>query len=265
MATSLATSGATVDPHRRVMQRATSLFRALEADWLVVGFGDRAAGRLARWAADDPTLEGFGSPAQLVARCHSRIDPGWSNRALQALLRVGAADPLAARTVLQALIPALAGLARRAKTAAALCNSEGEHWDQEVVAIAWEQIVSLSADPPPWPAMAIVNLTWSRLRTVIDRQRRQMGRDVPLDDHPIEHTVEARSAAERLVLILGEAVRRGAMDRDSAAVILCTRVLGFSPAEAARAAGRTPASIYKQRERAERSLVVFGDSLSAAS
>ena len=244
------------------MDRAGSLFRALEAEWRLDGFGRRAGEHVAGWARREPVLAGFGSPGEVVARCNARTDPEWSSAALAALLRLSASDPLAGRTVLQAVLPGLAGVVRRAR-AASLSDPDG--WEHEVVAIAWEQIRALSADPPEWPAMAIVNLTWRRVRTAIDRRRRYRTATAPLEDSPAPAGSGTRSTGEQLLLILGEAVRRGTITRDGAQVIARTRVLGFTPAETATAAGRTAPCVYKLRERAERALVDSGGWVPAAS
>jgi len=245
------------------MDHAPNLFRALEAEWVVLGENNRARARLAAWATREPVLRGFGSPAEVVVFCNARRDVGSANDVLGALLRVAGSDPLGARAVLQAVLPALAGLARRARAATVSEPGDSELWDQEVVALAWEQITALADSPPRWPAMAIVNLTWTRLRTAIDRHRRNLWCCATVPDEPVHGDV--RSTADQLADVLVEAVRRGTISRDAAAVVLRTRVLGFSPAETARATGRSPAWVYKQRERAERSLATVGEWLRFAS
>jgi DNA-directed RNA polymerase specialized sigma24 family protein len=245
------------------MDDGGGVFRALDAEWRRVGTGRAAAARLEEWARREPVLGGFVLPSELVARCHSRDDQCFANAVLRALLRLGASDGLAARTVLQAVLPGLVGVARRAR-AASPCSRACR--DQEVVATAWEQITALSASPPAWPAMAIVGATWSRLRTQLGRERRWRDGTEPMGDREEPPAVLAGpSSGEVLLGVLAESVRRGAINRDASQVIARTRVLGSSPEDVARASGRTVAAVYKLRQRAELSLVSLGEELSDAS
>ena len=247
------------------MERAHGLFRDLESEWRVVGSNADAVAQLSLWAKGDPVFDGFESPCEVVAGCQARGDSASANEVLRALLRAGAWDRLAARAVLQALLPALAGVTRRARAATASAGGDAASWDQEVVAIAWEQIVALTTNPPAWPSTKVADLTWTRVRTLINRQRRQAAASAPLDEARQASASPARSVSEQLAVVLGEAVRQGTIDRVAAGVVWRTRVLGFSPADTARAVGRTPAWVYKQRERAERLLVNRGVRLPAAS
>src|SRR5436309_2500080 len=95
------------------MECRSTVLRALEAEWLMTGSAPAAADRLTVWARSEPELDGFGSPVDVVARCHVRGDSEGSNALLRALLRVAPADPLAGRAVLQAVLPALAAVASR--------------------------------------------------------------------------------------------------------------------------------------------------------
>jgi len=69
-----------------------------------------------RWSGRQPDLARFASPAELVAAAHDRADAA-ARADLEGLTQEAATDPLAARTVLQALLPGLTRLARDNATA----------------------------------------------------------------------------------------------------------------------------------------------------
>ena len=100
------------------MEGRPNLFKALDTEWAIIGTGWRAEQRLADWKRQEPDLAGCHSPADVVARCQRRGDTEASNQLMSALLRLAAKDCSAARAVLQALLPALAGLVRRCRVGA---------------------------------------------------------------------------------------------------------------------------------------------------
>ena len=236
------------------MDGSPHLFKALDAEWAAVGVGRRAEQHLARWQRLEPDLADFRSPAEVVARCQVRGDTSLSNQLMSALLRSAATDRLAARSILQALLPALASLVRRPRVGGGAAWSNQVQLDQDAVAYAWEQIAEAAGEPPAWPAMTIVNATWDRLRTAVVQNQRRTAPLVGLGSARAVETLDEETPMEQLTLALGEAVMDGAIDNDSAGLILRTRVIGYSPAEEAAATGRHPKAVYKQRERAERAL-----------
>ncbi len=93
-----------------------TLFALLDADWATLAPTPLPA----RWR-DDPALAAHDTLADLVAVTERRADPAASDRILAALVRRAAddadaddvADDLAARTLLQMLLPGAKALARR--------------------------------------------------------------------------------------------------------------------------------------------------------
>jgi len=233
-----------------------NLFKALDAEWAIIGTGWRAEQRLVEWKRQEPDLAGCRSPADVVARCHRRGDTEGSNQLMSALLRLAATDHAAARAVLQALLPALAGLVRRCRVGAGAPWADQTQLDQDAIANAWERIMAAAGDPPPWPAMTIVNATWERLRTAVEQNQYRKAALVGLGAANALEVPDEESPIDRIVLALGDALAAGALDNDAAGLILRTRVFGLSPAEEAAASGRTPHAVYKNRERAERALAV---------
>src|SRR5687768_3400645 len=110
-----------------------SLFVALDAEWAAVGASPQARAAFGRWAMVEPALAGMASPAEAVRSCRD-VTPAAAAAVLGALLR-HAGEPLAARAVLQAVVPALRTLAaRRAGGSRGLTRQ------------AWEAVEDFDAD-----------------------------------------------------------------------------------------------------------------------
>ncbi len=153
------------------MWEGPNLFRALDDEWRDTGTNAAARSALRRWADADQTLAAVPDPATLVSRCHDR-DNRDRGGLLVAVIRHARTDRLAARTVLQAVLPGLAAVSRRARGFV----GPGRVWrrvdelDQHVVAVACERIHALAPAPPPWLAKALVDGTWQRVRWYAVRQ-----------------------------------------------------------------------------------------------
>src|SRR5207302_622537 len=144
----------------------------------------------------------------VVHHCHARKDAARTNDLLASLLRVAVDDPLAARVVLHTVLPALVAITHRVHYGPGTAFVDGEHLDQEVVGIAWEQIISFAGNPPRWPATAIADATAIRLRTLVRQHDRRVTPLVELDDDAATGLGE-RPACEQLVLELVNAVQHG--------------------------------------------------------
>jgi hypothetical protein len=230
-------------------------FRSLAREWAALGNTASARTALRRWAETEDVLAGFTSPTEVVASCQRRGDPRAANAVLGALLRL-ADDPLAARAVLQAVLPSLAARAwRRRWDGSSLWDDVGE-LDAEMVVVAMERIAELAGTSPEWPSQAIVEVAYARLRWAAQVARRRQVHTVPLDAvHDLaapDHGVEDDFAD-----VLLDAVAAGGLRRDDAAVIYATRVLGFTPAEVAERQRRDVRAVRTQRARAERTLVAI--------
>jgi hypothetical protein len=237
------------------------LFDALDADWSRVSATPIAIAAIHRWAEDEPALADLASPADAVRRCWSSRPPA-AAAVLGALLRQ-AGDPLAARAVLQAVVPALRNQAsRRVGGVRHLRTGQGwegsDDFDADVVAVALARIDALAGTSPPWPAQAICEATWACLRVSAARSVRQ---PAPSEIEGEAERIEAspsRTDAETLALVVTTAVTGRWLAADDAQVIYATRVLGHTPAELAAAQGRDVRALRAQRARAERRLVHVG-------
>lgn len=234
------------------------LFEALDAEWAVVGASAAARDAFGRWAVVEPALAGAG-------RGHALVPGGEARRAAAAVLGAmlrHAGEPLAARAVLQAVVPALRALAaRRAGSSRPLTRQTWEaadDFDADVVEVALRRIAALAGTSPTWPAQAICESTWMTLRAALVRSSR-WGTPTSLDENVAAVVAgPARSGPEALALAVVDAVRAQRLAVDDARVIYATRVLGHTPTELANAEGRKVRALRAQRVRAERRLVDAG-------
>ena len=234
-------------------------FRSLTAEWATLGRSPQARIALRRWSDAEPALAPFASPADAVAACQCRGDPRAANAVLGALLRK-ADDTLAARSVLQAVLPALAARAWRRRWDGMATSSEPALWDSvedldtEVLTFALERIAELAGTSPEWPAQAVVEVAWARFRWSAEVARRRRLDAVALDVIDGVATDSQPSAADELGELLLDSVRAGTVRRRDAALIFATRILGVTPAEVAEGQGRDVRAVRCQRARAERTL-----------
>jgi hypothetical protein len=253
-ATDLATSVATIRLDDPPMWDGPNLYRMLEVEWDQIARSSVARAACARWASDDAVLEGIASPAEVVACCQARVDGTDAAAVLAAVLRHAATDDWAARTVLQAVLPGLAALSRRARPLV----GPGRMWqdidevDQFLVTNAYEWITALASRPPRWPAQAVVTKTWQRLRDVADRECQRSIRQDSLSElgdlGEVPHTTAGAELAQTLV----EAVERGVLEQVEGWLVYASRVLG-EPIEAlATQLDRHPRSLWRRRRGAVR-------------
>lgn len=178
----------------------------LDAEWRRIASGLAAQRAVRRWGAAHPALRGTTDLNEVLER---RRDPCQGRQVLTALAALSRSDELAARTLLQALLP---GIVRLANTAGY------DHWgaSDEMVALAWERIRTYPTDRPG-------SVSGNVLLDVKKRYRRHRRIDAPrstaLPPSPVlppRDTDRIRSAEDE------------AIDRVSFAAFLATqqRVIG---------------------------------------
>jgi hypothetical protein len=234
-----------------------NLLRDLQDAWSRDGESPDAVTAMTRWAEHRPDLVAYATPAHLVRACHTRSD-STAKRLLDELTEEAAADPWAARTVLQALLPGLAGIARRHYDQ--LVGDGREPFadigdlDQFLVATAFERITEIAAEVPRFRVRSVLDSTWTRLRAHAAAHRRDWDTLVPLGE-ATDHTARPeRSAAEELAATLVDAVERRVLCPVDAGLVYATRVVGHTTADVAGTlAWRTP-SLVRRRHRVERLL-----------
>ena len=237
----------------------STLCRALRVEWEAEAVGATARAALGRWATNHPELAGYPCPLAVVDSCHGRVDDQRSQALLRAVLAEAAGDSWAARTFLQAVLPGLAGVARRASgfVRIGIWETPAE-LDQHVVVTAYERIHVLAPRPPLWPAAAVVDGTWQRVRAYGLCEAGRRRRRVAIDDVPAGRLASAqsgRSPAEELTSALVEGVRRGLVEPADAALVYSSRVRGRGVADLAPVLGRDLHWLFRRRGQVERLLV----------
>jgi hypothetical protein len=224
-------------------------FRTLDADWAALCHRHRRSSITDRWARREPVLAGAARLADVVP------PPGVDRRPLcQAVARLAAAgDDLAARALLQLLIPGLARLAARWRPRFGGMDAAGS----EVIARAGLYIARLPE------ADATVNVAGGVLRSIErdmhDELRRERRRGVQLTSLDATATTavarrhsapSAEDAAFTGPLVWGafrDAARRGTVSSSSAQVVLL-HAAGHSMPELARRSGTSSSSVYRLRD-----------------
>lgn len=230
-----------------------STIASLGREWQTLARSPALAEALRRWSRDDPALAAFDVVGDLVAYAHSRDrHPADVDAVLAALAKKATTDDMAARTLLQLLLPGLAALARRHRWL-----GDAEERDQAVVAVAYERIRTYPFDARPRRIAANVILdTAQRLLAERDRQRREPPPNE--GEQGLEALIaepgEAPSASEELLELLAWAHRRGHLTADAVRLIALTRVAGMTPAELVPQFGCDDYRVRRRRHRAERRL-----------
>ena len=213
----------------------------LQTDWDRISSSDEARRSLQQWSATYP---------ELVARdiqhlLEMRLNPSEAGGILRALAVLAPEDRLAARALLQAMLP---GLIKLAKTAG--------HGDQEsleeMVALAWERIRTYPTSRQGSVAGNV--LLDVRKRYWHDRKLQA----VIAGPQEIEHVAGASvPAAEELAvsrLEFAETLRVAGrvVSRPAVRLVVSTRVAGIPLAEIARQEGLSARALAMRRLRAER-------------
>lgn len=223
--------------------------------------GDRRTGRAsaARWAAAEPELGLWASPGEVAAGCRSATSSD-RDRLLSALVRVGAGDQLAQLTVVAGVADRLSGVVG-GWYRAGVPRSELSVMEADLVAECWVLVAGLAArvaDGSTLPDRLgawLVDEAREPVRVPRRRELRAVARRGPLIDcNSLASSGDPRTAADRLAVELGEAVRARRITRSAVRPVFLTRVAGYPVAEAARRLGWTPEVLRALRSRAERRL-----------
>lgn len=244
-----------------------NLFKALEEEWQATSRGPEAMAACAAWARSCPDLVGLASPAEVVVRCQQRGDQAGSAALLRAVLSQVGCGPWPTRTVLQAVLPGISSVSRRAR---ALIGPHApwqrpDELDQEAVTIAYERIGALAADPPEWPAMTIVDGTWQRLRRAAGTERRRSARRGRLgQEAPWARSVPSTTTAgEELADLLVDAVDLGILELVDARLVYASRIEDMPVEDLAARIGRNAWWAWRHRHHAEQKLAGAQPALTA--
>jgi len=233
----------------------TDLFRDMDHQWRHDGRSRAARAALTRWSGRQPDLGRFASPAELVAAAHDRTDAA-ARDDLEGLTHEAATDPLAARTVLQALVPGLTCLAHdnaRMVGDDTQPFASSEELDQFLACTAFQRITEVAAEADRFRLRIVLDSTWARLRSYARAHHRDQDRHLTFDDDVATDAPAppARTPAEELAMLLVDVVERGVLRDIDAGVVYTTRVAGHSPAEVAAVLRWNPTAVYQRRRRSE--------------
>jgi hypothetical protein len=137
------------------MSSQPGILQRLDLEWERVAQGPAARRALRRCTATAPELAAFGSLTALVEKVNERGHPEESDAVLLALLRVAPTDDLAARSVLQAMMPAVKNLTAKFTPCGAWSSEETA---AVVVAAMWERIRRYPVDRRPRKVSANLSL-----------------------------------------------------------------------------------------------------------
>jgi hypothetical protein len=237
------------------MPTSTSPVTALNLEWLATGTSRSARAALAQWAAADPMVfAGLDSPADVVTCCHGTDDSDRGRRVLRAVLARADADQIAARTVLQVVMPGLVQTAAdffriHPGRCQVLWRGELDELLREVVSLAAERIGVAASSPPEWPAQQIIDQVRRRLRMQFDRHDRDSCRTGPLAAECDREAGPTRTAADLIGSTICAAVEAGVISARHATVLYGLEVLGFSHNELAERMGSTALATRQVRHR----------------
>lgn len=222
----------------------------LDREWHRLAHSPLLRARLRSWAQREPALGVFAGPAGLIrflrepGRFHDK------DAALSALLRLAPTDPLAARVVLEALMP---GLKRIARQLILDSRDRDELW-QLLLASACEQIDSYPLARRP--ARIAANLLYETRRAALSelRRNRQPHPDITVELADVAAATDVDGDVEAL---LDLAVAASAISQAEAELILETRIDRVALVTVAARRSASYDALRVQRRRAERRLLVF--------
>jgi DNA-directed RNA polymerase specialized sigma24 family protein len=227
-----------------------TIFDHLDAEWPHISRTRAARDALRSWAMEDEALAGYTDLGALAA-AHATAGPGDADRTLAGLARRAPTDRLAARVVLQLLLPGCRALTRVVPYAGA----EPEERAAAVVAAAFGRIRTYPIERRP--ARIALNVMLDTRKTLSARRSQVV--EVPMSAGDLREldSVDPQlpSAAQELLDLLIEAVELGRLDHSAARLIALTRICDRSCRDIAEQHGTHPGSIRRRRHAAERSLI----------
>lgn len=220
---------------------------ALDREWAELDRSPATPVAMARWRRLEPALAGLPTLASIL---QGRTDPAAAPGILRALAALAVDDALAARTLLQALVP---GLVRMASTS---CSDDPDALD-ELVSLAWERIRTY----PPSRAGSVAG---NVLLDVRKRYRRERSVEAPPGNGDVNLGTRSVPSAEEVVCDkcgilddLAAAERQGVINRTALTLIVRTRLEEVPLELAAAEQETTSAQANCIRWRAERRLRPF--------
>jgi hypothetical protein len=221
---------------------------SLDQDWERLLRGP-LPGRLRAWADHEPALAPFAAdPVRLIAFLRGSAPAAAKDELLVALVRIAADEALAARVVLEAIVPGMVRLAERIIFDA---RDRDELWAL-LLGHAWQLIRRYPLARRPSRVAANLLLEVRRAALSDFTRDRRGRRELTEQDCSL-----ATSSSGDVDALLGRAVTAGAVSAEDAELVLKTRIDGISLARLAAESGIAYHTLNVRRLRAERRLLVF--------
>ena len=228
----------------------------MDGDWERELASPALAEGLRRWRAREPALRPFERPVALLRHLGPATPGARQDVVLCALLRCAREDPLAARLVLQTLLPLLK---RRVGRVLIDAEEREELWSA-VLDRVWERVRSYPVERLPHHVAA--NLALSAVRDELRERERWRERARGRTGSPSEGLPDTRPGTAdfeaRLGLdgLLAAAVKSGAVTAEEVELIARTRIDGVPLVRYASATGVAYDALRVARRRAERRLLL---------
>lgn len=216
------------------------ILRQLDREWSELATSPRARRALIRWANTHRDLAGNHDLDDVLT---SRRDPARSSTVLKALATLAPDDDIAARTLLQAMVPGLARLS-------AVAGNDDPAAIDEMISLAWERIRT-------YPAERMGSVAANILLDVRKRYRHHRRIEAPSSVELYDDLIDGRASTEDEVLgrlLVGElaaAQEDGVMSASVLGTILRTRLCGERLADLAAEQHITTQLLCHRRWRAE--------------
>ena len=227
----------------------------LEKEWAVLATSSVADAAVRRWGSGGAVLGRFGTVDALVAHVENRsTSPEERDEVFCALGGLAAEDDMAARTLLQLLLPGCKATVARYRWA----SETADELAAEVVADVYDRIRALPARTTHrWIAAAVLGATRKRLLRRAGHQGRQ-GRHLSLEEGSAAGSTAAEdagpTAADELAEMLGWATAEGHLGPADAELIRLTRLSHVTVAQLCEESGEDPQVVRRRRLRAEHRL-----------
>lgn len=222
----------------------------LESDWQRELAGHALAERLRQWRALEPALAPFERPVSLVRYLGPATPAARKDAVLCALLRGAREDSLAARLVLQTLLP---GLKRRVGRVLIDVNEREELWSA-VLDRVWVRIRSYPVGRLPHHVAA--NLTLSAVRDVLREREKEREHARGRAGEPSQDLPDHDLGETDIDALLKDGAKAGAITAEEAELIATTRLDGEPLGPIAAARGVRLNTLVQARGRAERRLLM---------
>lgn len=196
---------------------------ALEHEWPHLGRTSAARSAVRRWADDAPALQQFADAIALVDFVQRRGQPAASDEVLASVVPHAGVDELAARTILQAVLPGL-----RAVAASEAWRADRDEIDAAVAAEAWTRIRTypVAARPDRIAANVVLDVRKQVRRSHQPRTREVAAEVVALESRAADEYVAP--ADEELMSLLVCSVLRGVLTPAEATLIATTTIGGVA-------------------------------------